>query len=973
MQRLDNRSRPAASSRASAVAGDLTSAHAVTDAATDGLAHSRSRVARSARRLTGVAVLTTSLIVLACMLASSALADFGIASFDGSVNNQDGSPATQAGSHPFSATTSITFNTVLDANSLIEPDGGSAKDLQVDLPAGFVGNPTATPKCREDQLESGLGACPDDSQVGVVTLDFGGGFGAGHKLPVFNMIAPPGVPGQFGFNVSTLGIVHLDARVRSGTDYGLTVDASAISQTLPVVSTRLTFWGVPADPSHDPERGICLSNGGVDFNGAACSSGTAPAPFLTNPSDCSTGPVTTTLRADSWLDPGNFGTASFVSHDNATPANLIGPSGCARVPFEPTLTVHAESRVAGAPSAFSVDLHVPQNENPTGLAQAALKKAVVTLPQGVSVSPSAANGLGACSLTAIGLDTGAAAACPDSAKIGAVEIHTPLLATPLTGSIYLAQQGSNPFGSLLALYLVAEGGGVVVKLPGEVEANSTTGQLSATFDNNPQLPFEDLTVNFIGGSGAPLVNPATCGTYTTRSELTSWSGKTVESDSSFSIDQGERGAPCPTGGFAPTFVAGTANPQAGAMSPFTLTLSRSDSDQALGALSVRMPPGLLGVLKSVVQCQESQASQGACGPESLIGRTTVGAGPGPDPFYLGGQVFLTGPYRGAHFGLSIVVPAIAGPFNLGTVVERASVAVDPTTGQLTVTSDPLPQILQGIPLDLRTINVTVDRAGFIFNPTNCSPLDVSGVVQSAQNASLGVSSPFQATNCATLSFKPRFSVSTQGKTSKAAGASLSVKVTSGAGQANIGKVAVSLPKQLPSRLTTLQKACLAAVFETNPAQCPAGSLVGSATAITPILAHSLTGPAYLVSHGGEAFPDLVIVLQGEGIRIDLDGKTKIKNGITSNSFNTVPDAPISSFALSLPEGPHSVLATNLPAKANRSLCGQSLTMPTTLTGQNGAVAKQVTKITVSGCPKAKPTKKKAARGRRARRRNAKKR
>jgi hypothetical protein len=382
-----------------------------------------------------------------------------------------------------------------------------------------------------------------------------------------------------------------------------------------------------------------------------------------------------------------------------------------------------------------------------------------------------------------------------------------------------------------------------------------------------------------------------------------------------------------------------------------------------------MPPGLLGIIKDIAQCPEPQASEGKCSQASAIGTATVGAGPGEDPLYLPApgqppnEVYLTGPYEGAPFGLSVVVPAIAGPFNLGDIVMRAKIEVDPHTAAITVTSDPLPIIKEGIPLDIRTIAVNVDRGDFMFNPTNCAPRTVAGTIASTGGlggvgvASAAVSSPFAVASCAGLSFKPVFSASTAAKASKAGGVSLIVKVSSkggprpGGGEANIERVKVDLPKQLPSRLTTLQKACPTGVFAANPAACPAPSLVGTATASTPMLAHPLTGPAYLVSHGAAAFPDLEIVLQGEGIVMDLDGQTSISKGITSSTFKSLPDAPIDAFDLVLPAGAHSLLGANLSAKAKWSLCAQTLRMPTAITGQNGSVLKQTTKITVTGCPK----------------------
>jgi hypothetical protein len=364
---------------------------------------------------------------------------------------------------------------------------------------------------------------------------------------------------------------------------------------------------------------------------------------------------------------------------------------------------------------------------------------------------------------------------------------------------------------------------------------------------------------------------------------------------------------------------------------------------------------LLGIIKGVERCGETQANQGTCGPGSLIGHVTAAAGAGPEPYVVhGGQVFLTGPYKGAPFGLSFVIPAVAGPYNLGNVVVRAAIHVDRHTTQITVVSDPLPTILQGVPLDVRKVNVTIDRPGFMFNATSCEPLAVTGALTSTLGAQASVASHYQAVNCASLPFKPSFTVSTQARTSKKNGASLDVKVGYPQGsQANIRSVAVTLPKQLPSRLTTIQQACPEATFDQNPASCPAGSNIGTATATTPVLANPAMGPAYLVSHGGAAFPDLVIVLQDEGVTLELVGSIDIKKGVTSSAFRTVPDVPILGFELTLPEGPHSGLAAVLPAKAKGNMCGTSLIMPTTITGQNGAVVKQNTKIAVTGCAKSK--------------------
>jgi hypothetical protein len=867
-------------------------------------------------------------------------APFGVSEFAPLLAGLDGLPDTQAGAHPYELSTMIDLNTVFrypsnNRRALRRTSVQDLRDAVVDLPLGFVGSALATPTCTLAALSS-QERCPPDTGIGYIASEPVGAESV--SSPIYNMVPEHGVPAEFGFRDALRGSHILYASVVP-TPAGYVLRTSTFeAPQFTVEDIAVAFYGNPV----------------------AKDESTSPAAALfTNPSDCSGEPLRTTLHMDSWQAPGRLNADGspdlsdphWVTSEPSTPP----VTGCDLLHFEGTLTAQPETAQAATPTGLNVELKVPQNEDPGSLATPPLKKAVVTLPAGLVVNPSAAGGLQACSPVQIGLGSDAQPSCPEASKIGSVEVSTPAVAGILQGSMYLATQNENPFHTLLAGYIVIDDPttGVLVKLPGRIDPDPVTGQLVASFDEAPQFPFSDLKLHIFGGPRASLMTPAGCGTYTTTGELTPWSapdsGPPVGTTDSFQISSG-----C-GGGFSPTFTAGTVNNQAGGFSPFTATFSRGDQDQNLSGVSVTIPPGLLGILKGVEQCPEPQANQGTCGAGSLIGHVTAGAGAGPDPFYVqGGQAFLTGPYKGAPFGLSFVVPAVAGPFNLGNVVVRAAIHVDPHTAQITVVSDPLPTILQGIPLDIRAVNVTVDRPGFMFNPTSCEPLTVGGSLTSTQGAVANVTSRFQAANCAALGFHPVFTVSTQAKTTKKNGASLDVKVgyPSGA-QANIKSVAVTLPKQLPSRLTTIQQACTEAAFAANPASCPAGSNIGIATAHTPVLAGAFTGPAYLVSHGGAAFPDVVVVLQGEGITLDLVGNVNIKKGITKSDFATVPDAPISSFELSLPEGPHSALAAVVPAKAKGNLCGQSLTMPTTMTGQNGAVLTQNTKIKVTGCPKAK--------------------
>jgi hypothetical protein len=768
---------------------------------------------------------------------------FGVGSFVSSIAGVDGAPDTQAGAHPYDFTTRIDLNSVFR----IPPDnddGGieatsvqDVKNVVVDLPLGFLGSALAAPKCTLAQLASGetsgeaTAGCPADTQVGhIATYPLEGATGANGGL--YNMVPEHGVAAEFGYNDLLKGTHVLYASVVSTpAGYVLRTTAPEIPQ-VSLDAVEVTLYGDPA-----------VRDGTSD----------TPVAFFTNPSDCSGSPLVTSLHMDSWQHEGRDnvdGTPDFSDPNWVSSAAESPPvTGCNDLRFEPSLGAQPETGEADSPTGLGFELKVPQSETPGALATPPLRNAVVTLPAGMAVDPSAAGGLASCSLAQIGMSpsgepNNSQPVCPEASKIGSVELETPALTGVLQGSIYLAAQNENPFGTLLAGYIVVDDPttGVLVKIPGRIDPNPTTGQLVATFDENPQFPFSDLKLHFFGGPRAPLSTPAGCGSYTTNALLTPWSapdsGPPASSSDSFQINTG-----C-GGGFNPGFSSGMVDNQAGGFSAFTTTFSRQDSEQNLSGVILTVPPGLLGVLKGVERCPEPQASQGACGAGSLIGQTMVAAGSGPDPYWVqGGQVFLTGPYKGAPFGLSVVVPAVAGPFNLGNVVVRAAVNVDPHTAQITVVSDPLPTILDGIPLDVRTVSVSIDRSGFMFNPTSCASLAVNGVLSSAQGATVPVSSRFQAANCQGLPFHPVFTVSTQAKTSKHNGASLTVKGKFPTGNANIHSVAVILPKQLPARLTTIQQACPEGTFAANPATCPTGSMIGTATATTPILANPVVSPS----------------------------------------------------------------------------------------------------------------------------------
>ncbi len=966
------------------------------------------------------------------LTVSAAPMPFGVTSYEVRPEEASGEADRQAGSHPFQLTTTLTFNETLEGTPVALP-----KDLRFKLPPGLIGNPQPFPRCQIGQFLAER--CPTSTVVGVARVDVKISLGnirlheGGGSLtevvpfssPLFNLEPEVGEPARFGFVVNHEVPVMLDTSVRTGGDYGVTVTVRNISQEAALSGSEVTFWGVPGDPRHNPTRGEACLQGAL-----AASLGNPaheecppfeahnPPPLLSLPTSC-TGALVTFVEAASWAQPGAFGVSG-------TAEALPAMSGCNRLPFTPSIKATPDDTQASAPGGLAVDVHIPQELtlNPTGLAESEVRSITVALPEGVTINPAGGDGLAACSQALVGfegfsespeepgvsnpafnpaLPGGLSSSealqpgvnfCADASKIGTVTIHTPLLPNALEGAVYLGAQEANPFGTLIALYIVAQDpvSGTVVKLPGAVHL-TPSGQIVATFEDTPQLPFEDAELHFFGGERAPLASPSHCGAYTTNATYTPWSAAgDVNASSTFDIASGPHGSACPGADlpFSPSLTAGTTSIQAGGFSPFTMTMSREDGQQSLQAIALHMPEGLSGLLAGVELCPEPQADEGTCGPNSQIGETTVGVGVGGDPFTVtGGKVFITGPYKGAPFGLSIVNPAKAGPFDLehtqanhpacDCLVVRAKLEVDPQTAAITVTSDnegpyKIPTILEGIPLEIKHVNVTIGRPGFIFNPTNCDKTQITGTLDSAEGASQSLAVPFQATNCATLGFKPKFAVSTSGKTSRLNGASLNVKLTYPkapfGSQANIARVKVELPKALPSQLKTLQKACTSEQFHRNPGGCPSASVVGHARAITPLVPVPLEGPAYFVSNGNESFPNLIVVLQGYGVTIDLVGDTFIsKAGITSSTFKTVPDAPVGSFELNLPQGPYSALT------ANRNLCKAKLRMPTEFVAQNGAQIHQSTPITVTGCAKAKKAThrkkhKGGARGRRTRGRPA---
>jgi len=890
---------------------------------------------------------------------------FGVDAFDGAViADAAGTPDTKAGDYPYAASTTIDFNTETNDNPLIGDlwPVAAPKTLSVALPPGLVGYPTAAARC--DAGDLAFKDCPPSSQVGTVVIHINGIVGSNvlGPIPIYNLDPPPDLPAQFGFNI--YGVVStLSAHVRSDSDYGVTVTAPKLPEGLAFTGTTVTLWGLPSSDVHTPERAC---PGGADtpdyapVHGPTCASGAPRLPFLRNPTSCPdpTRGLTTTLTVDAWSDPGRLATASVASHappgyPHAPPwVPELGITDCDDVPFTPTLrAAPVEPARAGAPTGFSFDVSIPQPQDPNGTGQSDLKKAVVTLPEGMRVSPSSAAGLGACSAAQIALHTLQEPSCPISSKVGEVTLDTPLLSDSLHGSVYLATPFDNPSRTLLALYIVVRGHGVLIKQASKVDSNPDTGQLTSTFEDIPQAPFSNLHLAFNDGPRAPITTPDRCGTYTAHAVFTGWSGAVATADSSFTLAQDADGTPCKAHGFDPGFDAGTANPVAGKTTSFHLRVTRPDQNQQIAGLTVRMPQGLTGYVSRVDLCGATDAAQGTCPAGSKIGDVTVGSGAGSNPFFItNGQAYLTGPYKGAPYGVSIVVPAVAGPFNLGNVNVRSALFVDKHDATLRVVSDPLPTILQGIPLDVRDVRVSVNKPQFIVNPTSCVQKRVDGTIVSTLATRASVSARFEVGDCASLGFKPRMvlTVGGRGHTHRNQTSPLTTTLTMPPrNQAGLRFVRVTLPPTINARLNTINDACTRAEFESDISKC-AHAKAGSAVASTPLLRAPLRGNVYFVKNG-RPIPDLFVALRGQ-VDFDLIGRITIPGGNhLSTTFDAAPDVPIRSFRLSLLGGFRTAsigAVKNLCSAASRREKAEL-----DYIAQNGKVLQIQQPLKVAGCGK----------------------
>lgn len=878
-----------------------------------------------------------------------------------SIARRTGSPETQAGAAPesldtiFSVPGSVSQLLGSPYFGIIAPTE-NMRTVVVHTPPGLVANLNATPvRCNSteltEQLEgSQMPKCPQDSQIGTIRIQ--------HKrllVPIYNMVTPPGVPAEFGFNISNVAVL-LEAHLRPA-DFGFDIVTRNANSALPLTDIETEFWGVPADASHDTGRGLCLdgAEGNTKYHNpdGVCPTTAPRKAFLRLPTSCSGQPLDWNMEIDSYQDPGDFHTAHTTSPPQV---------GCNQLEFTPSLQARPTTNVADAPAGLEFAIHLPQNEDPDGLAEAQLRDLTTVLPEGLTVNAASADGLGSCSPQQIGLTTpvgqvpaqfdGAHAQCPDSSKLGSVSVYAPAVGRTLPGLVYLATPHENPFGSLVAIYLAIDDPqtGIIVKVPVEVQPDPKTGRLTTVVNEAAPLPFEDLKVELDQGPHAALQTPISCGHFTTTADMTPWSapeGEDAHPSDSFDIVKGAGGGACvgseATAPATPNFEAGTLEPKAGAYSPLVFKLSRKPGGQQLTGIDATLPKGLLARISYSNYCPQAAISAAAgksghdeqanpsCPSSSEVGTIEVGVGAGPAPMHIKGKVYIAGPYKGAPLSLAVVTPAVAGPFDLGTVVTRVAIHIDPETTQVTAVSDPIPHILQGLPVDIRQLTLFINRPNYTINPTSCDPMSLTGSVSLLTGQTAAVSNPFQVGGCATLSFKPRLSLRLKGGTTRTAHPALTATVTyPKPGGANIARASVALPHSEFLDQSHIGTICTRVQFAAH--QCPPKSVYGYARAITPLLDQPLEGPVYLRSSSHE-LPDLVAALNGQ-FEVDLVGRIDSKNGGIRTTFESVPDAPVSKFTLTMQGGKKGLLQNST------NICHGKHRADALFDGQNGKTADQ---------------------------------
>ena len=910
----------------------------------------------TARRPQGKAPLRVLIPALMLAAALVLVASVGTAMATEPITSFSTSSSTsQAGGHPD-----------LHASFALQNPGQpeAAENVIVETPTGVFGNPNAIDRCSSANFAAEQ--CPSTSQAGVITVYARYEGNSNYLLgtaPIYDLEPGAEQTALFAFIVPVLGIpIQIPVSVRTGSDYGLRFKVSEITQVTPVAAADMTFWGFPAEEAHDAERfppgspgrpAGCekLANTGCLTEPTAISA--TPHPLTDNPIDCSGEPLTTTLKVQTYQDPEHF-TEAHSSYEPIT--------GCDKVVFKPLLYSQPTSTQTDSPSGLDITLKDAQFLG-YAASPSQIRDATVTLPPGLTINPDAADGQTACSDAQARFGTEEPAECPDSSKIGTAAIHTPALDGPLEGSVYI---GEPKPGEQYRLFLIVDGFGLHAKLVGVATPDPQTGQVSVHFENLPQVPFDTFEMHLFSSDRGLMATPTVCTIYTTEALFTPWNRllPRISSSQIFGLTSGPNGRECPgqIRPFNPSLQAGTSNSLAGAHSSFSLKLDREDGDQYLGKLNFTMPPGLSADLRGVTYCPEAavlaaantlgrtQLTQPSCPASSEIGTSNVAAGPGSHPFHATGKVYLSGPFKGSPMSLAVITPALAGPYDYGTVVVRTALNIDQHDAHVIADSEVVPSIIGGIPLRMRSIQINVDRPNFMLNPTNCKPMSVVSQGIGDQGTVAEFSSYFHVDNCETMPFKPTMKIEQLGGKGQAARSrdpSMSFSLTTRGGDANVKSVAVTLPKAFAIDQRHLGNICSKAQLAAD--RCAGKAAIGTVSVETPLLEKPLSGLAYAVSGFGK-LPHLAFLLEGQVTLVPEAESASVNGGHLKTVVPIVPDAPIGKFKLTLYGGKRGYLTNT------RSLCAAPSATNVEYVAQSGKKLSQ--KVTTKTACKARPKKNK---------------
>jgi hypothetical protein len=952
---------------------------------------------------------------------------FGVAHFTAEAEDDAGEPYTQAGGHPVKAFTEIVANVEPRSDGRLYNAGGDPREVQAELPPGFSANPLNFAKCPQKVFASSPSSCDPDSRIGFINVSLpentvdsvqnnGNGLVAspyayyleGHSSYLYNLEPRKGLPAQLAFSVVGYKY-YLDATLRSDGDYGLTIGSATTPAQSTLDAVRVTACAHGVMTEFRPQAAFGSRLHSSPFPGGGFIPACAPTPpdavpFLSFPSKCAGDAPLTTLSAnsyqhsDEYIEMGAYVGApsapySFPGHPTfANPVPESFAQGCAALTeqFSPSLTLQPDVDRADSPTGADVDLHIPQTNTQDTLAEPALKKAVVTLPEGMVMNAGAANGIGVCTTEQMGLiGTGfpppnpthfdkSAIRCPDSSKIGTLEVESPLLSEPLDGSVYLAAQGDNVFKSDFAVYLGVDDPktGLVIKLPGKIDPNPSTGRVTVTFDNNPQVPVEHVRMHFFGGPQGTLATPQTCGEKAVTTQMVPWSAADPDNPAASEIATPTDTftvSSSPNGGCASSqsqlpfnlgLTAGSDDPTAAAKTPLRMRITRPDGAQNIDKLELSPPPGFIGSLKGIPYCSEAQIAaisarsgnaeqqSSSCPAASQVGTTVAGAGSGSNPYYAPGKLYLAGPYKGETLSVVAVTPAIAGPLDLGNVVIRNALKIDPRTARITAVSDPIPQFVRGVPLRIRDIRINLDRPNWAQNPTNCDAMSVDATIYGTGGAVSKPSNRYQLGGCDKLGFKPKLSIHLKGGTKRGDHPALLATLTTRPGDANIARAAVTLPPSAFLDQGHIRTVCTRVQFAADA--CPKGAIYGTGKAVTSLLDDPIEGNVYLRSSDNK-LPDLVAALKGVA-NVEAVGRIDSVKGGIRNTFDIVPDAPFDKFTLRMQGGKKGLVINS------QNLCAKTHRATVKLTAHNGKRYNYRPKVIADGCKKGRKGKQRPTTG-----------